>query len=360
MAALAAPVPARGPWLTAVLNEAAAPLARVRPVAVVVEAHRQGRPGRRRRSCTSAAAGRRPSSRCWAAPARCPGRPPRGSWPGTRGGPSSSPPGVVDLLGSLRRPRQLRLAGLPLGDPTRARSPPGSRTASSPRRAPSASSTTWTASGPCRAAATPACSSAGSRRCSREPDRGPGVPAGRRPAARRDRSARAGGGGRRRPRRGPGCSPWSTAGPVALVGCRGRGLRTELGCAAGGPDRAGRRMAAGDRRLSSERRTLTSGSSTVGARPCPARARPRRAPALARTRRRPRPRRDPHVVDAAGRLRRAAVGAQVGGEPAGDDAQAVAVPGDGELGDGSSAYSVTDARAARRDRVRGAPRRSGS
>src|SRR5688572_27121826 len=44
MASLRAPVTARGPWLTVVLNEAAAARSRSRPVAVVVEAHRQGRP----------------------------------------------------------------------------------------------------------------------------------------------------------------------------------------------------------------------------------------------------------------------------------------------------------------------------
>src|SRR4051812_46563791 len=44
MAALRAPVTARGPWLTAVLNAGAAHRFTGRPVAVVVEAHRQGRP----------------------------------------------------------------------------------------------------------------------------------------------------------------------------------------------------------------------------------------------------------------------------------------------------------------------------
>jgi hypothetical protein len=40
MEQLRAPVPARGPWLTAVLTASAVR----RPVAVVVEPHRQGRP----------------------------------------------------------------------------------------------------------------------------------------------------------------------------------------------------------------------------------------------------------------------------------------------------------------------------
>src|SRR3954468_7012342 len=43
MSALAAPVPARGPWLTAALNaQSARPLSRTRARAVVVEQHRQG------------------------------------------------------------------------------------------------------------------------------------------------------------------------------------------------------------------------------------------------------------------------------------------------------------------------------
>jgi hypothetical protein len=44
MADLRAPVTARGPWLTAVLNEGAARRGGGRPVAVVVEPHAQGRP----------------------------------------------------------------------------------------------------------------------------------------------------------------------------------------------------------------------------------------------------------------------------------------------------------------------------
>ena len=44
MARLRAPVTARGPWLTAVLNAGAARRFSGSPVAVVVEAHRQGRP----------------------------------------------------------------------------------------------------------------------------------------------------------------------------------------------------------------------------------------------------------------------------------------------------------------------------
>jgi hypothetical protein len=44
MADLRAPVTARGPWLTAVLNAGAARRGAGRPVAVVVEPHAQGRP----------------------------------------------------------------------------------------------------------------------------------------------------------------------------------------------------------------------------------------------------------------------------------------------------------------------------
>jgi hypothetical protein len=117
MAALRAPVPARGPWLTAVLNAGAAHRFSGRPVAVVVEAHRQGRPDaaaflhlRRRGPATVVTM--------------------LGSGSAPPGGPTARllardeemagllAAGILDLLHSLRRPRQLRLAGLPLGDPT--------------------------------------------------------------------------------------------------------------------------------------------------------------------------------------------------------------------------------------------------
>jgi hypothetical protein len=117
MAALRAPVPARGPWLTAVLNAGAAHRFSGRPVAVVVEAHRQGRPDaaaflhlRRRGPATVVTM--------------------LGSGSAPPGGPTARllardeemagllAAGILDLLHSLLRPRQLRLAGLPLGDPT--------------------------------------------------------------------------------------------------------------------------------------------------------------------------------------------------------------------------------------------------
>src|SRR4051812_40570608 len=117
MTALRAPVPAGGPWLTAVLNAGAAHRFSGRPVAVVVEAHRQGRPDavaflllRRRGPVATVSV--------------------LGTDQAPPGGPSARllardeemagllAAGVADLLRSLHRPRQLRLAGLPLGDPT--------------------------------------------------------------------------------------------------------------------------------------------------------------------------------------------------------------------------------------------------
>ncbi len=119
MAALRAPVTARGPWLTAVLNAGAASWPRARPVAVVVEAHRQGRPeaaaflSLRRRGLTTVVTmlgggteplpGGRPSARLLARDEEAAGR---------------LADGVHDLLATLRRPWSLELAGLPLGDPT--------------------------------------------------------------------------------------------------------------------------------------------------------------------------------------------------------------------------------------------------
>ena len=117
MAQLRVPVAARGPWLTAVLNEGASHRFSGRPVAVVVEAHAQGRPEaaafllmRRRGPATVVTM--------------------LGDGFGPPGAPAARllarddvaagllSAGIEDLLGSLRRPRQLRLAGLPLGDPT--------------------------------------------------------------------------------------------------------------------------------------------------------------------------------------------------------------------------------------------------
>jgi hypothetical protein len=119
MAALRAPVTARVPWLTAVLNAGAAHRFSGRPVAVVVEAQRQGRP--------DAAAFLHLRRRGPATVVTMLGA---GTAPVPAGGPAARllasdeemagllAVGIADLLHSLRRPRQLRLAGLPLGDPT--------------------------------------------------------------------------------------------------------------------------------------------------------------------------------------------------------------------------------------------------
>ena len=119
MAALRAPVTARAPWLTAVLNAGAAGWPRGRPVAVVVEAHAQGRPEAvaflelRRRGLTTVVSvlggtmaplpGGRPTARLLARDDAAANR---------------LADGVLDVLGTLRRPWSLELAGLPLGDPT--------------------------------------------------------------------------------------------------------------------------------------------------------------------------------------------------------------------------------------------------
>jgi hypothetical protein len=120
MADLAAPVTARGPWLTAVLNDQAAHRRPgVRPAAVVVEAHRQGRP--------DAVAFLTLRRRGWATEVTLLGQ---SVGPIPPGLPSArllarAPAlaemlagGICDLLASLRGPWHLRLTGLPLGDPT--------------------------------------------------------------------------------------------------------------------------------------------------------------------------------------------------------------------------------------------------
>jgi hypothetical protein len=119
MAALRAPLTARGPWLTAVLNAGAAHRFSGRPVAVVVEAHRRGRP--------DAAAFLLLRRRGPATVLTLLGD---GTVPAPAGSPAARllarddemagllAAGITDVLRSLRRPRQLRLSGLPLGDPT--------------------------------------------------------------------------------------------------------------------------------------------------------------------------------------------------------------------------------------------------
>jgi hypothetical protein len=117
MAHLRTPVTARGPWLTAVLNAGAARRFSGRPVAVVVEAHAQGRPDAaaflllRRRGpltvVTMLGDGLAP-----------PGAPGARLLARDEEAAGLLAAGIGDLLRRLRRPWQLRLAGLPLGDPT--------------------------------------------------------------------------------------------------------------------------------------------------------------------------------------------------------------------------------------------------
>jgi hypothetical protein len=119
MADLRAPVTARGPWLTAVLNEAGGRRGAGRAVAVVVEPHAQGRPEAvafltlRRRGPAAVltvlgdGVGPVPGGR---PPARLLARDERAA--------ELLAEGICELLGSLRGFRRLRLAGLPLGDPT--------------------------------------------------------------------------------------------------------------------------------------------------------------------------------------------------------------------------------------------------
>ena len=117
MAALRTPVTARGPWLTAVLSAGAAHRFSGRPVAVVVEAHRQGRPDaaafllvRRRGPATVVT--------MLGGDSAPPGGPPARLLARDEEMAGLLAAGIADLLHSLRRPRQLRLTGLPLGDPT--------------------------------------------------------------------------------------------------------------------------------------------------------------------------------------------------------------------------------------------------
>lgn len=117
MAALRAPLPAQGPWLTAVLNADAVSGARRRPAAVVVEAG--GRTEAvaflmlRRRGLRTAVVllGDGPGP----VP---PGRPARRLPARDAAAADLLAAGIRELLTSLRGPVTVRLAGLPLGDPT--------------------------------------------------------------------------------------------------------------------------------------------------------------------------------------------------------------------------------------------------
>jgi hypothetical protein len=119
MTRLRAPVTARGPWLTAVLNEGTARRPRARPVAVVVEAHAHGRPEavafldlRRRGLLTTV-------SVLGSTVAPLPGGRPTARLPA--GDPTVAEllaDGVIGFLATLPGRATMRLAGLPLGDPT--------------------------------------------------------------------------------------------------------------------------------------------------------------------------------------------------------------------------------------------------
>ena len=120
MAALAAPVTARGPWLTAALPPpAGSPLRRDPTRAVVVEQQLHGRPDglallsvRRRGPATAVGL-------LGAAPSPLPaGRPTSRLYARDDVAAGRLADGLFDLLTSLRGPWTLHLTGLPLGDPT--------------------------------------------------------------------------------------------------------------------------------------------------------------------------------------------------------------------------------------------------
>jgi len=120
MSALAVPVTARGPWLTAALNVTSAPVLRPdRARAVVVEPQLEGRPDglallsfRRRGPVTAV-------SLLGTRPGPLPeGRPQCRLYARDPAVADRLADGVLDLLAGLRGPWTLRLAGLPLGDAT--------------------------------------------------------------------------------------------------------------------------------------------------------------------------------------------------------------------------------------------------
>lgn len=119
LAALRAPVTARGPWLIAVLNEGAARLPRARPVAVVVAPQADARPDavaflalRRRGLATTV-------TMLGEAMTPVPGGVPPFRLPARDDDAAAGlADAVVAFLDSLRGPWLLRLSGLPLGDPT--------------------------------------------------------------------------------------------------------------------------------------------------------------------------------------------------------------------------------------------------
>lgn len=117
MAELRAPLTARAPWLTAVAHHGAARGFSGRPVAVVVSGPRGGAP-----EGAAFLLVRRHGPRA-VVTMLGDGLAPTGA-PGARllarneAAAALLAAGIHDVLASLHRPRQLRLAGLPLGDPT--------------------------------------------------------------------------------------------------------------------------------------------------------------------------------------------------------------------------------------------------
>ena len=121
MSRLRAPVTARGPWLTTVLTVQDALRSRARPVAVVVEPGRQGRPEALAllalRSHGVAVEVTFLGDDLAPVPG---GRPPARLFAADPHAAELLAEGMLGLLASLRRPWTLRLAGLPLGCPTTA------------------------------------------------------------------------------------------------------------------------------------------------------------------------------------------------------------------------------------------------
>ncbi|MCZ2812363.1 hypothetical protein O2W15_13055 [Modestobacter sp. VKM Ac-2979] len=120
LAERAVPLPARGPWLTAALNaQAGRPFCRVRPHAVVVERDAHSRPAGaallsfRRRGVGTVV------GLLGAEPGPLPPGRPQSRFPAQDDDVAERlAAGVIGLLDQVRGPWTLRLAGLPLGDPT--------------------------------------------------------------------------------------------------------------------------------------------------------------------------------------------------------------------------------------------------
>ncbi|MCZ2859571.1 GNAT family N-acetyltransferase [Blastococcus sp. VKM Ac-2987] len=117
--AIAAPLTARAPWLTAVLDDGAARRTLARPAAVVVD----GAPDEPPRAAAFLSLRRRGPRTVVSLlgqdrPPLPPGRPTARLLARDEAAAGTLAAGVLDLLGSLRGPWTLRLTGLPLGDPT--------------------------------------------------------------------------------------------------------------------------------------------------------------------------------------------------------------------------------------------------